>query len=218
MPPQVGAQALSHATRFPLDFNPSLDRAKAFLPPAGAAANSTPAPGTAPHHIAPSRTEYHAHYAASHPPRGRKNESVPASATPQAQQPEGAAAFTEQPEKPRPNTPPVSAQFASQASVASATSSTTVAAAQRSPKTHKSRQRKRRAEDANSLAVSVTKQASKSAPVALYPVTRAATKTSAAAASFCTALTAESQTSVPKTASSATHADLYQISLPASRE
>ena len=127
--PQAAAQAPSHATPSPLDSNPSPDRAEASLPPANDAAKSTRAPGPAFRPIALSRAEYHAHYAASHPPRGRKNESVPAHATPQAQQPEGAGALTEQPEDPRPNSPPMFAQSASLTSVASPTSFTIVAAA-----------------------------------------------------------------------------------------
>ena len=80
VPPQAAAQAPSHATPSPLDSNPSPDRAEASLFPAGANSSSTPAPSPAPYPIALSRAEYHAHYAVSHPPRGRKNESVPAPA------------------------------------------------------------------------------------------------------------------------------------------
>ena len=206
--PQAAAQAPSHASLPPLDPNLSPDRAEASLPSAGAATSSTPAPGPTTQLIAMSLVEYHADYATVHPSRGRKNASMLVPASPQAQQPVVAGTPTEQPEVSCPSTPPVPVQSASYTSVASASSSTTVGPTQRFSKSCKSQPRKRRAEDPSPVDVSVTKQASTSVPVMPYPVNRAISKTSATVTYTSTALCAEPPTAVPKTARSATHADL----------
>ena len=81
----------------PSDSSFATERAAAPIPPACKAASSTPAPGPAIHPIALSRAEYHARYAATHPPRNRKCEKGPTPATFQAQQPESAGAASKQP-------------------------------------------------------------------------------------------------------------------------
>ena len=59
-PPQPSKQARLHAPPLPPDSSSVTERVTAFIPPAGAAASSTPAPGLATHPIALSREEYHA--------------------------------------------------------------------------------------------------------------------------------------------------------------
>ena len=80
-PPQTREHARPHAPLPSPDFPFSTERVAAPISPAGAAASSTPAPGPATHPIALSRAEYHARYAATHPPRGQKCEKRPKQAT-----------------------------------------------------------------------------------------------------------------------------------------
>ena len=69
VPPQPSEQARSHAPPPLPDSSFTTKSAAAFILPAGAAASSTPAPCPATHPIALSHAEYHARYAATHPPR-----------------------------------------------------------------------------------------------------------------------------------------------------
>ena len=95
-PPQVSEQARLHALPPPPDSFSANERAASSIPPAVAAAISTPAPGPATHSIALSREEYHARYAATHPPRGQKCGKMPTPTRSKAQQPESTGAAPKQ--------------------------------------------------------------------------------------------------------------------------